>query len=219
MPSTSLSTCISYDKYLHQHKFTHILLGFGSFARRVDYIDAVEILLESWTSEQVACWYNYSSWQYWDSCLGRIVPFSVAWCRRYPEWDVPSHSSSTRRQCFWRLPWSDWKLMIAAVVLDGLFLRALPTAIFCIPLYIMADLNSGLKQTALFFCLTATFAIAIGALSMAVATGQPPERFLSHLLNTAPSWTAWHMSTLALTFNLRLAAPCKMRKVSSDHDL
>ena len=46
--------------------------------------------------------------------------------------------------------------------------------IYAIPVYAMAKLHSGADRVALFFCVAAVFAAAVGALSMAVTVGRGP---------------------------------------------
>ena len=48
--------------------------------------------------------------------------------------------------------------------------------IYAIPVYPMAQLHPGADQVALFFCVAAVFAAAVGALSMAITVGAKEHR-------------------------------------------
>jgi hypothetical protein len=59
--------------------------------------------------------------------------------------------------------------LAAKAMLDGLLLRALPTFLYAAAFYPMMGLQRGSIQVLLFLCSLATFALAIGALSLAVS--------------------------------------------------
>jgi hypothetical protein len=75
--------------------------------------------------------------------------------------------------------------LLAKAALDGLLLRALPVAIYAAPFYPMMGLQAGALHVGLFLTVLATFAVAVGALSLAVAVGSATAGRASLAMNLA----------------------------------
>jgi ABC-type multidrug transport system ATPase subunit len=101
-----------------------------------------------------------------------------------------------------------WTYVVSKLVLDGLFLRFLPTLLFSAPFYPMMGLDSDPHRVALFLMILGTFAVAVGALSLAMtllsrSAGQASFAMniilLVCLLNSGffvnaenmPDWVSW----------------------------
>ncbi|GAB4823317.1 hypothetical protein N2152v2_010363 [Parachlorella kessleri] len=75
-----------------------------------------------------------------------------------------------------------YSYLLSKAVLDALLLRVIPVFLYSAPFYPMMGLQSGSTQVALFLMLLATFAVAVGALSLAVTVGKfAPRRIVQAL--------------------------------------
>ena len=76
-----------------------------------------------------------------------------------------------------------WTYVISKLVLDGLFLRFLPILIFSAPFYPMMGLDSQPSRVALYLMTLGTFAVAVGALSLAVTFSSGTAGQASFIMN------------------------------------
>lgn len=67
--------------------------------------------------------------------------------------------------------YSPFSYLVSKIVLDGLLLRAIPVFLYSASFYPMMGLQSGATQVALFLMTLCTFALTVGALSIAVTIG------------------------------------------------
>ena len=108
-----------------------------------------------------------------------------------------------------------WTYVISKLVLDGMFLRFLPILIFSAPFYPMMGLSNEPSTVALFLMTLGTFAVAVGALSLAVTLASRTAGQASFIMNiillvcllnsgffvnaeNMPDWISWlrYMSVL-----------------------
>ncbi len=76
-----------------------------------------------------------------------------------------------------------WTYVISKLVIDGMFLRFLPILIFSAPFYPMMGLDSEPSHVALYLMTLGTFAVAVGALSLAVTFASRTAGQASFIMN------------------------------------
>ena len=76
-----------------------------------------------------------------------------------------------------------WTYVISKLVIDGMFLRFLPILIFSAPFYPMMGLDSEPSSVALYLMTLGTFAVAVGALSLAITFASRTAGQASFVMN------------------------------------
>jgi len=76
-----------------------------------------------------------------------------------------------------------WTYVVSKLVIDGLLLRFLPILLFSAPFYPMMGLDSDPSSVALFLMTLGTFAVTVGALSLAVTFSSSTAGQASFIMN------------------------------------
>lgn len=118
-----------------------------------------------------------------------------------------------------------WTYFVSKLVLDGILLRFIPTLLYTASFYNMMGLPSASDTVALFLMVLGTFAIAVGALSLAVTVASGTAGQASFIMNvillvsllnsgffvnmdTMPDWISWlhYLSIIFYAYNVLAAS-------------